>query len=248
MSLCVAYVGEVIIKPELRADFGRFFRREFVFIENEPLKGFVWDMMQTCRTQFGKLYDIPEWSHGDLLSKWKGRFVTRYDREFGGFTYGVSYYTGPPEFFTELLPAITESRFERESVTYDWEDDYGRDYNHFHEIIQAEVGRIVVKPEYREDFWHFYNADFGKVQTELFKRFVEEHFDYPSFFYEISAWKHDNEEESWRGKYETSYDEETGRFVYGLSCKHHIEYDEFFDMLEGITETVISEDFWSEPM
>lgn len=247
MSLCVAYVGEVIIKHELRADFGRFFRREFVFIEHEPLKSFVRDMMLDA-TQFGQLYDIPEWRHFDLLSRWKGRFETRYDKEFGGFIYGKSYYKGPPEFFTELLPEITERRWERESVTYDKEDDFGRNYNHSHDIIRAEVGRIVVKPEYREDFDFFFNAEFGKVKTELFKRFVEKHFDYPGFFYAISSWRHENEKESWRGKYETSYDEETGRFVYGLSCKYHLEYSDFFDMLDEITETEVSWDTWEEPM
>lgn len=247
MSLCVAYVGEVIIKPELRKDFGRFFRREFVFIEREPLKTFVRDMMRMCRTSFGQMYTMREWTHFDLLSSWKGQFKTRYDREFGGFVYGVSYYTGPPEFFTELLPEITESRFERESVTYDKEDDFGRDYNHFHEIIKAEVGRIVIKPEFREDFEYFFNAEFGKVQTEPFKRFVEKYFDCPRY-YVLSGWRHDSEKESWRGKYETSYDEETGRFVYGLSCKYHPEYEDIFDMLDEITEEVVSEDDWCEPM
>lgn len=243
MSVCVAYVGDVIIKPEFRADFGRFFRREFVFIESDPLKEFVRDMMRG--TRFGQLYDIPTWSHGDFLKRWSGHFETRYDNEYGGFTYGVSYYTGPPEFITELLPEIAESRFERESVVYDKENFFG---SHYQDIIKAEAGRIVVKPEYREDFDCFYNADFGKVKTELFKSFVKKYFDYPSFYYAVSSWGHDNEKESWRGKYETSYDEETGRFVYGLSCKYHEEYTDFFDVLKEITETVISEDEWWEPM
>lgn len=76
---------------------------------------------------------------------------------------------------------------------------------------------------------------------------MEKHFDFPTFFY-LSGWRHENEVEKWRGRYKTSYDEESGRFVYGLSCKQHVEDMEFFDMLEEITETVISEDYWDEDM
>lgn len=245
MSLCVAYVGEVIIKPEFRKDFGHLFRREFIWIERDPLKEFVRDMMSGSR--FRQFFEMSEWKHYDLIKGWEGRFKTRFDKEFGGFTYGIGYYKGPREFFTELLPEIAEKTFEKESVIYDKADCFGREYNHSHFVICAEVGRVVIKPEYREDFDHFFHAEYTLLQTELFKSFVEKHFDFPSFF-DFSFWKHDNEKEEWRGKYETSYDEETGRFVYGLSCKRHTEDPEFFDMLEDITETVISEDYWDEDM
>ena len=109
----------------------------------------------------------------------------------------------------------------------------------------AYVGEVIIKPEYREDFDHFFHGEYTLLQTELFKDLVEKQFDVSNSFY-LAAWKHHNEIEEWRGKYETSYDEETGRFVYGLSCKQHYKYVEFFDMLENITETVISEDYWDE--
>lgn len=244
MSLCVAYVGEVIIKPEFRKDFGHFFRREFIWVEHDPLKKFVRDMMPG--SGFSQFFGMSEWKHYDLIKGWEGHFKTRFDKEFGIFTYGIGYYSGPREFFTGLLPEITESYFEKESVTYDKTDCFGRDYNHSHYTIRAEVGRVIIKPEYREDFDYFFHEEYTLLQTELFKTFVEKHFDLP--YFDFSFWKHDNEIEEWRGKYETSYDEESGRFVYGLSRKQHYEYSEFFDMLEEITETVISEDYWDENM
>lgn len=246
MSLCVAYVGEVIIKPEFRKDFGHFFRREFIWVEHDPLKEFVRDMMK-MRSQFRQFFEMSEWKHYDLIKDWKGRFKTRFDKEFGGFVYGIGYYVGPHEFFTELLPEIAEKTFEKESVIYDKTDCFGRESNHFHSTIRAEVGRVVIKPEYREDFDHFFHEEYTLLQTELFKTFVEKQFDFPVYL-SPCGWRHDNEREEWRGKYKTSYDEETGRFVYGLSCKYHPELEDFFDMLEEITQTVISEDDWNEPM
>ena len=109
----------------------------------------------------------------------------------------------------------------------------------------AYVGEVIIKPEYREDFDRFFHGEYTLLQTELFKDFVEKQFDFQNRFY-LAGWKHYNEIEEWRGKYKTSYDEETGRFVYGLSCKLHVEFSKFFDMLEKITETVISKDYWDE--
>lgn len=243
MSLCVAYVGDIIIKPEYRKDFGHFFRREYFMIEHDPLKEFVRDMMKY--SSFRQFFNMSEWNHHDLLKEWKGRYKTGFDKKSGEFTYGIENYSGPWEFFTELLPEITGRIFERESVKHDI--THTITWNPIHYTHFAEIGRIIIKPEYREDFDHFFHDEYHLLQTEHFKTFVEKQFDFPSYFY-FDSWKHYNEEEEWRGKYETSYDEETGRFVYGLSCKAHIEYVDFLDMLEEITETVISEDSWVEPM
>ena len=243
MSIGVAYVGDVIIKPEFRKDFGHFFRREYIMIEHDPLKKFVRGMM--THSSFSQFFKMSGWNHHDLLKWWVGRYKTCFDEESGEFTYGIENYSGPWEFFTELLPEITGRICEKESVKHDI--IYTIMWDPMHNTHCAEVGQIIIKPEYRADFGHFFRDEYYLLQTELFKTFVEKHFDFPDYFH-FEFWKHYNEEEEWRGKYETSYDEETGRFVYGFSCNAHIEYVEFFDIVEDMTETVISKDYWVEPM
>lgn len=246
MSLYVADVGEVIIKPEFREDFGHFFRREYDMIGSDPLKKFVRRLMS--RSSFDQLFKMSEWSHKNYLPQWEGCFETGYDKEYGEFVYGIKYYSGPWEFFTELLPEITAKVFEKESVRHD--KTHSMMNNTYNDTYHSEVGRIIIKPEYREDFDLFFHGQYSLLQTEPFIAFVEKHFSISLDFIEFHYWNHDCEKEEWRGKYETSYDEKTGRFVYGISYSgSHTLVTEFFnDVLDDITETVISEDGWAEPL
>lgn len=242
MSYYVADVGEVIIKPEYRADFGHFFRREYDRIEQEPLKSLANDVVEA--SSLGGLVNMSKWSHYDMLKDWEGRFAPRYDKVFGGFIYGVSYYNGPRDFFTELLPEITEKVFEKESLQHE------KTIASSTTVYFSEVGRVIIKPEYREDFDHFFRGEYSRLQTELMKEFVKKHLLVTDHFIELCYWKHDDCKEEWRGKYETTYDEDSGRFVYGVCYNLHSRSGmlEFFDdILPAITQEVISEDGWAEP-
>ena len=116
MSSWCAWVGEIIIKSELRADFGYLFRGEYDKIENGPIADYVkrWknDMLPLCH-----------WKHYDFDESWKGKYKTSYDEETDFFTYGVSYnrhgvLNEPMMDMYDLLEEITE-----EEASYDFWDE-----------------------------------------------------------------------------------------------------------------------------
>ena len=253
MSYYVAYVGEVIIKPEYRKDFGHLFRREYDRVKCEPLLEIANGIIDSS---LGELAGISRWSHNDMLAEWEGRYDTYYNKNTGDFTYGVYISPEVDAFLTEILSEITEEVYVKE--TYKHEIIQNRKYySSLGERVEThrsgrsgEVGMVQIKPEYREDFDLFFHGKYSYITTELFRDFIEKN--WISFgFIEFCCWHHDNEKKEWSGKYETSYDDASGRFVYGVCYNkyHKGEMTEFFNyLLPEITETVISEDFWEEGM
>ena len=84
MSSWCAWVGEIIIKPEFRADFGYLFRGEYDKIESGPIADYV-KRWKDC------MLPLCDWKHYDEEDGWKGKYETSYDDEAGFFTYGVAY-------------------------------------------------------------------------------------------------------------------------------------------------------------
>lgn len=90
MSLYVADVGIVKIKPEYVEQFGYIFRGEY---DREKVQDDVFSPL------FGAIYDdeyyefgireIHNWSHWDEKEEWVGKYSTSY--EDGIFTYGLNY-------------------------------------------------------------------------------------------------------------------------------------------------------------
>lgn len=74
VSSWCAWVGEIIIKPELRTDFGYLFRGEYDKLENGPVAEYVksWkdDFLPLCY-----------WKHMDYEDRWKGKYKTSYDEK-----------------------------------------------------------------------------------------------------------------------------------------------------------------------
>lgn len=112
MSLYVAQVGDIIIKPEVRNDFGYFFEQKYSLISNTVLQQFVSDFNLTK----SQLLFIPlmDWTHFNYKKEWYGKYETSYDKETGRFIFGVSYNIHGPratamiEFLGEVLPVLTE--------------------------------------------------------------------------------------------------------------------------------------------
>ena len=176
-------------------------------------------------------------------------------KETGLFVYGVIDYNGPQKFFTELLGpnAAAEALISEESFTYhDTHIMPDSILNHEHYSTYAykgNAGSVVIKPEYREDFEHFFYGEYRLLKSELFKSFVDRNMDWANFT-GLEYWEHGDEKEEWRGKYKTSYDESDGRFVYGITFNKNFPGDLNYDfvnyILPDLTESVIFEDFWDE--
>lgn len=137
----------------------------------------------------------------------------------------------------------------------------------------ANIGEVIIKPEYREDFGYFFEERYLAVKDPLLKKFIVENilpnidnlkydkmhvFDYGDYDHDASwqplrGWRHDNNKEAWRGKYKTSYDKETGRFTYGICYNQRRgvwwAITEFiYDILDDISEQVLFQDEWNEDM
>ena len=111
----------------------------------------------------------------------------------------------------------------------------------------AWVGEIVIKPEFREDFGYLFRGEYDRLESGSIADYVKL---YKDRMLPLCYWKHDDEEVEWKGKYKTSYDEETGFFTYGVSFNQHGEFLssmlDMADLLEEITEEEISNGGWYE--
>lgn len=121
-------------------------------------------------------------------------------------------------------------------------------------LYVADVGILKIKPDYVEQFGHLFNGEYDKVQADIFEPFLQTYYSDETYDYwikNIRSWSHNNEKEEWVGKYNTSY--ENGIFTYGLSYNHNnsslfMFVDDFFAVLDSITEEVLFKDGWCEPM
>lgn len=127
-------------------------------------------------------------------------------------------------------------------------------------FYMAQVGEIIIKSEFREDFGHLFRGEYDKLESgpiadyvkhwTYVKRLVEERTEeHGILFLPFCYWRHHDDEDSWKGKYKTSYDEETGFFTYGVSYNHYSYGEAMLDMwelLDEITEEEISFDSWCE--
>lgn len=112
----------------------------------------------------------------------------------------------------------------------------------------ADVGEVIIKPEYRMDFGYLFRGEYEEIECELLSAYVEEYGDYLT---PMERWSHMDYKPEWKGKYITSYNKETGVSVYGCARNMHGMIGTFMhefhsDILPAITETVISYDGWIE--
>lgn len=139
----------------------------------------------------------------------------------------------------------------------------------------ADVGEVIIKPEFREDFGYFFEERYLAVTNPLLKQYIldivlenvnendlNEMYEYKfdnidkyisRNFIPLIRWSHDNIKDEWQGKYNTSYDKATGRFTYGIYFNMHGAFwwgiHEFlFEVLPEFTEKVLFSDGWAEPL
>lgn len=73
MSSYAAQVGEVIIKPQNRQNFGRFFYEEYGEIEDNALLCFVENWITDRNVFFTPLC---KWQHNNAKEEWQGKYAT----------------------------------------------------------------------------------------------------------------------------------------------------------------------------
>ena len=116
----------------------------------------------------------------------------------------------------------------------------------------AQVGELIIKPEYRKDFQRLYLSKFDEIEDEGLRSFISmyeiaegNNFD----FIEMKYWHHQDCKAEWVGKYRTCYDEKTGHFVYGVyynsRCGGVVMY-EFLDLISDMAQKEIYMDDWDE--
>lgn len=226
MSFYVAYVGEVIIRPEYREDFGHFFRQEYGRIESRLLVDFITGYV----------------SDGNQPRFWMdnrdGR-VSSYDKDTGVFRYSVTHkkYDKINRLLYDILPDITEN------VVY---------MNKLPKDGFFSSGEIVIKPEFRGEFEHLFFWEYDKLQYPPLIFWARNDGYRPGYFLDICRWRHHDCKKEWRGRYQTSYDEHSGLFVYGVyynSNSYFLPMREFFDrLLPALAGKVLSGDEWDEGM
>ncbi len=122
-------------------------------------------------------------------------------------------------------------------------------------LYVAEVGEVIIRPEYRRDMGHFVRGEYDEVSGGELAEFIYKWAvmrDKSWAFPEIKYWSHNEYKDEWKGKYKTCYNEETGRFVYGKSYNLHtsgfstIALREFFELLRKMTQEVIFKDGYAE--
>ena len=119
-------------------------------------------------------------------------------------------------------------------------------------LYTADVGDIILKPEVREDFGYFFEQNYSLVTNTLLKEFIADYVSTEEFV-PFVYWRHQDEKKEWRGKYKTSYDKETGRFIYGVTYNMHgfsywAMHIFLFDVLPELTEQELFHDGWVEPI
>ena len=115
----------------------------------------------------------------------------------------------------------------------------------------AKVGELIIKPEYRKDMGHFIREEYDQIENKKLREFIEDYCLERNriFFLKPKYWKHEEFKSEWIGKYETKYDEKTGRFVYGVSYNLHSRrfgMHDFFVLLKEMTQEEIFEDNCTE--
>lgn len=111
----------------------------------------------------------------------------------------------------------------------------------------AQVGEVIIKPQYRQDFDRFFCEEYGEIKDKALLSFVEDWItDRNVFFMPPCRWQHYNAKEKWQDKYATTYNVHTGRFVYGVcySLKSkRLAMTDFFKLLQEMSEEVIFMDY-----
>lgn len=111
----------------------------------------------------------------------------------------------------------------------------------------AQVGEVIIKPQNRQDFGRFFCEDYEKIEDKALLGFVENWItDRNVFFTPPCRWQHNNAKEEWQGKYATTYNAQTGRFIYGVcySIKsERLAMTDFFKLLQQMSQEVIFEDY-----
>lgn len=112
----------------------------------------------------------------------------------------------------------------------------------------AWVGEVIIKDEYRKDFGHLFRGEYEQIEAKRILDFLDE---YMYAFTCIQHWVHWDYKPEWKGRYQTSYNRETGSFVYGAAYNLHGRsmwsmHEFFHELLPEMTERVISEDGWAE--
>lgn len=90
MSHYVARVGELIIKPEYRKDFGHMFFAEYDNVKDKWLFNYI-AQFEVAPEYSMDFLQLRYWNHNDYKKEWVGRYPTCYDEKTGHFVYGVSY-------------------------------------------------------------------------------------------------------------------------------------------------------------
>lgn len=111
----------------------------------------------------------------------------------------------------------------------------------------AQVGEVIIKPQNRQDFGRFFCEEYGSIEDKALLCFVENWItDKDVFSPPLCRWQHNNARPEWQGKYATTYNAQTGRFVYGVyySLKSkRLAMTDFFKLLQQMSQEVIFEDY-----
>lgn len=114
-------------------------------------------------------------------------------------------------------------------------------------LYEAWVGEKIIKSEFRADFGYLFRGEYDKLETGPIADYVKE---WKDDMLPFCHWNHYDFDERWKGKYKTSYHEETGFFTYGVSYNRYGvlrgPMEDMYDLLEEITEEDISFDHWVE--
>ena len=111
----------------------------------------------------------------------------------------------------------------------------------------AKVGEVIIKPHYRQDFDRFFCEKYGEIKDKALLGFIEDWItDRNVFFIPPCRWQHNNARPAWQGKYATTYNAQTGRFIYGVcySLKSkRLAMSDFFELLQEMSAEVIFTDY-----
>lgn len=116
MGTYFAQVGEVIIKPDCREDFGRFVREEYEKIKDTRICDFIdeWSLIEDKEYRYRFFLPLKCWKHYDYKDEWVNKYITNYDEQTGHFTYGVCYKDTSKGYamyeFFELLDEIVQEK------------------------------------------------------------------------------------------------------------------------------------------
>lgn len=85
-------------------------------------------------------------------------------------------------------------------------------------LYVAFVGDVIIKEEYRKGFGQLFRNEFAyKYGLEIEDKLISDYIkSYEDCFLDFAYWKHNDNKCEWIGKYQTSYNEATGQFIYGV--------------------------------